>query len=622
MRGYTIVSVMTLLVVLTVVGMQAAEAVTRDVPANYLTIQAGIDAASDGDTVRVAAGTYNEQVDFNGKNITLTSTNPLDPAVVAATIIHGPDGPVIRMTNGETRNAVVTGFTITMAPAHYGSGIGVGGSSPIISHNVFTACQTAGVEIYYVGTSPLIEANAFNNNQSGIFAGNHSAPDIQDNTFNGNSQYGIEVNNATANIVGNAIANTSGGNSVGLDVGALTAPLTARNNTIKTSQEAGIWYEGGPATFTGNLIVGNHGPGIHCTQPGSPVFANNTLYANGSGGWGNLVCVQASSPVIRNCIIANAPVGGGITAINPASNSMVISYCDVYGNAGGNYLNMANPTGTNGNISVDPLFVDAAGGNFHLKSCNGHATAAGAWVKTDTVTSLCLDAGPPSAGYLAESTPNGGRINMGYDANTPLTSRSSMFAAHTPKNKGVNIARSGTVTLNFVWPMNAASVQSRFSLKRAGGFAVAGAFAWPTNKKMIFTPNAALLAGTEYTATVTNGALRLDATSVNWQEYFTFTTGASLSSGVVTAMAQTTGQGAQITVQLASASDVQVSICNMAGREVAVLGPCTLQPGLSTLLWDGRSTMGTSVPGGMYLVQVQARNADGSASNCLAPLQR
>ena len=55
-------------------------------------IQEGINAASDADTVIVAQGSYFQNIQLKGKNITLRSTDPLDPDVVANTVTGGDHG--------------------------------------------------------------------------------------------------------------------------------------------------------------------------------------------------------------------------------------------------------------------------------------------------------------------------------------------------------------------------------------------------------------------------------------------------------------------------------------------------------------------------------------------------
>ena len=91
------------------------------VPEDRPTIQAGIDAAVDGDTVLVAESTYFENINFKGKAIMVASYYVMDEDTnyINNTIIDGsqhshPDsGSVVYFISGEDTNSVLTGFTIT-----------------------------------------------------------------------------------------------------------------------------------------------------------------------------------------------------------------------------------------------------------------------------------------------------------------------------------------------------------------------------------------------------------------------------------------------------------------------------------------------------------------------------
>src|SRR5271156_6232691 len=78
---------------------------TIHVPADQPTIQAGINAASNGDTVLVSAGTYYENINFSGKEITVTSASG-----PSATVIDGSKGgysPTVTFYSGETTQSVL-----------------------------------------------------------------------------------------------------------------------------------------------------------------------------------------------------------------------------------------------------------------------------------------------------------------------------------------------------------------------------------------------------------------------------------------------------------------------------------------------------------------------------------
>jgi hypothetical protein len=104
----------------------------------FKTIQEGINAASDGDTVIVAPGVYVENVHFHGKNIILRSTDPLNPLIVASTIIDGNQAnSVVTFSGAEGESCALTGFTIRNGRGQHGAGIrGQEHGSPLITRAV------------------------------------------------------------------------------------------------------------------------------------------------------------------------------------------------------------------------------------------------------------------------------------------------------------------------------------------------------------------------------------------------------------------------------------------------------------------------------------------------------
>jgi hypothetical protein len=86
------------------------------VPADQSTIQAGINAATNGDTVLVSAGTYYEQINFNGKAIVVRSQSGSKVTIIDGL---GLPGPVVIFGTGETTSSVLQGFTIQNGSSNF-----------------------------------------------------------------------------------------------------------------------------------------------------------------------------------------------------------------------------------------------------------------------------------------------------------------------------------------------------------------------------------------------------------------------------------------------------------------------------------------------------------------------
>ncbi|MEM7200475.1 MAG: right-handed parallel beta-helix repeat-containing protein [Planctomycetota bacterium] len=252
---------------LALVGLAAAIAAapvaaqrTLTVPDQYSTIQAAIDAAVRGDTVVVADGVYrgtgNKDLTFRGKDIIVRSANGAPSCIIDC---EGSTADPFRgflFEEGETRDAVVEGFTITngatlpgaISDPFNGGAIRVRReSSPTIRDCVFegnsAGCWGGGVYVGF-GGSPLITGCVFKSNTAddggGFFSWMGARTTIEDSLFVGNS----------VNTTGGAIAGFGGGG--GLDIDGCTIV----GNTAPFGV-GGLVEFGNESTVTHSILWGN-----------------------------------------------------------------------------------------------------------------------------------------------------------------------------------------------------------------------------------------------------------------------------------------------------------------------------------------------------------------------------
>jgi subtilisin len=99
-----------------------------------------------------------------------------------------------------------------------------------------------------------------------------------------------------------------------------------------------------------------------------------------------------------------------------------------------------------------------------------------------------------------------------------------------PASGSTGVAASTTVAVTFSEPMDRASAQAAFTLRRSSdGAAVAGSFSW-SGTTMTFRPSAALAGGTTYTARVGTGARDAAGNPMGAEHASTFTTAAAVTT--------------------------------------------------------------------------------------------
>ncbi len=295
----------------------------------FATIQHGIDNSANGDTVLVQPGTYVENINYNGKLITVGSLflTTQDTSYISQTIIDGNNsGCVVTFESGEDFTTVLCGFTIAN-----GNG-------------------TAGGGILFISSSPSIEYVTISGNSADFGGGiycSESSPDIQNVTISGNT--------ATYDF------NGYGGGGISC---AYSHP-----NLVNVA-------------ITGNSAV-ESGGGIHLDYFSNPTFKNVTIVDNSAANGGGIYCWENCDPSLNNVTISgNTAIenGGGIysrTISNPnLSNSILWNNSpeEIYNSGTGlalaTYSDIEGGYAGTGNINIDPLFANPGNGNYRLQSAS------------------------------------------------------------------------------------------------------------------------------------------------------------------------------------------------------------------------------------------------------------
>jgi hypothetical protein len=248
----------------------AGAAVIR-VPDHQPTIQAGIDAAMDGDTVMVAPGIYegdgNRDMSFGGKAITVRSEYGQAGCVIACGGFADQGHRAFHFNSGEGPDSVLEGFTITGGYLQGFSGAaGTGGAllvehaSPTIRGNRIMWNSAGGGDVSQYGGgggiavigdgSPLILANQFLfNHVEGLFANGggiasiDASPRIENNLFHENvslSWGGGIFTSGGAPVIGNCTFSDCRSTYGGGGLFALSGEVLIVNSIFWDNWEGGI----------------------------------------------------------------------------------------------------------------------------------------------------------------------------------------------------------------------------------------------------------------------------------------------------------------------------------------------------------------------------------------------
>ncbi len=307
-----------------------------NIPDDFETIQDGINAAEDGDTVLVAPGEYIENIDYLSKSITVAShfLTTGNEEFIEQTIIDGDQETCVVLVECEIDREiepVITGFTIRNGRGGIGAkernegDINILISQNIIEHNLSMnmAPRGSGSAIAVIGCSASIRNNVIRFNEAeghgaGIYVFSSEECVIEGNEINDNNALGrgggIHIRECENDFISmNIIYSNTGSRGGGISIFE-SYPLIA-NNTICFNSTNHEWEN----------------------EAGGGIYSDN----------------ENPLPILNSIIFGNQSARGA--QVFTPNAELIARFCDIQEDIEGD-----------GNLNVDPMFVDSENGDFNL----------------------------------------------------------------------------------------------------------------------------------------------------------------------------------------------------------------------------------------------------------------
>jgi len=341
------------------ISLQATQATTLDVPSSYATIALAITAATGGDTIAVAAGTYAENIIIN-KALILQGAGATT-TTISGTVVAGSS--IITITSP---NVTITGFKITNLSSKYGINVA---------------------------------------NQSGISITNNTITNMggSNTTTNGNT-FGIAVSSTSAavanvTITNNIISNISNANTgslksangivIGFSTGASDiTSLSIQNNAISN-------ITAGKGAY-GILLNHASGVGANTGRTVSPQILNNTI-SNLNGLWAHGIGLEGGTPdaVVQGNTISTLTLtpstGTDAAAITLESNASANTVIIASNSFTGVLLGVLNISASNPPVTIGSNWWGCTAGPTGGGSCAAIYPTTGTNVVTTGTTAPCTN---------------------------------------------------------------------------------------------------------------------------------------------------------------------------------------------------------------------------------------